>query len=129
MSRPREPRRRRLGRRVIPVAMTGLLLTVLLPATAAQAKPGNACENRNNNTYAKLLECVTLEGVRAHQEQFQKIADSNDDPFYPGSRAAGTKGYADSVEYVAGKLRQAGYRVTLNEFDFEFVFPALLQQL
>jgi len=110
--------------------MAGLLLTVLLPAAAAQAAPSaNACDNRNNNTYAKLLECVTLEGVRAHQEQFQKIADSNDDPFYPGSRAAGTKGYADSVNYVVGKLGQAGYQVTLNPFQFQFVFPALLQQL
>jgi hypothetical protein len=78
---------------------------------------------------AKLLECATLQGVREHQAQFQKIADNNDDQFYPGSRVAGTKGYADSVAYVAGLLRAAGYRVTLVPFQFQFVFPALLQQL
>ena len=54
------------------------------------------------------------------------IADANHDEFYPGSRAAGTEGYADSVEYVAGLLEAAGYQVTLDPVDFEFVFPALL---
>ena len=105
-----------------------LLLAALLPARA-DAAPSTACLNRNNNTYDKLLECVTLEGVRAHQAQFQAIANSNDDEFYPGTRAAGTQGYADSVAYVAGLLRAAGYVVTLDEFEFEFAFPALLQQL
>ena len=62
--------------------------------------------------------------MREHQARFQKIADDNDDPFYPGTRAAGTQGYADSVDYVAGLLRAAGYRVTLDEFQFQFVFPA-----
>ncbi|MGH8824736.1 MAG: M28 family peptidase [Jiangellaceae bacterium] len=114
---------------VVLVAALGLLLTALIPGAAASAQPGSSCDNRTNNTYRKLLECVTLEGVREHQEQFQKIADSNDDPFYPGSRVAGTQGYADSVEYVAGLLEAAGYEVTLDEFEFQFVFPALLHQL
>ena len=35
-----------------------------------------ACGTRVNNTFAKLLECVTLDGVRAHQAAFQAIADS-----------------------------------------------------
>ena len=101
----------------------------MIPGTAASAQPGNARDNRSNSTYQKLLECVTLEGVREHQEELQKIADSNDDPFYPGTRAAGTQGYADSVDYVAGLLEAAGYEVTLDEFEFQFVFPALLHQL
>jgi Zn-dependent M28 family amino/carboxypeptidase len=115
--------------RVAPVAVLGLVLAALVPAQAASAAPGQACDTQTNNTYRKLLDCVTVEGVREHQAQFQKIADNNDDPFYPGTRAAGTEGYAESVEYVAGLLRDAGYQVTLDEFQFEFVFPALLQQL
>ena len=115
--------------RVAPVAVLGLVLAALVPVQAANAAPGNACDTQTNNTYSKLLECVTVEGVREHQAQFQKIADSNDDPYYPGTRAAGTEGYAESVDYVAGLLRDAGYQVTLDEFQFEFVFPALLQQL
>ncbi len=119
----------RVSIRALAVAIAALLLAALLPGAAASAQPGNACDNRNNNTYSKLLECVTLEGVREHQAAFQKIADSNDDEFYPGSRAAGTEGYAESVEYVASLLEDAGYEVTLDEFEFQFVFPALLQQL
>jgi Zn-dependent M28 family amino/carboxypeptidase len=120
---------RRVPTRVALVAVLGLLAAALLPLPAAVAAPREACDRRTNNTYQKLLECVTQEGVREHQAQFQKIADANDDPFYPGTRAAGTEGYAESVEYVAGLLRKAGYRVTLDEFEFQFEFPAVLEQL
>ena len=90
---------------------------------------GKSCERRANKTYDRLLGCVTLKGVRARQKALQRIANRNDDVNYPGTRAAGTKGYADSVRYVAATLRRAGYHVTLDPFQFEFVFPALLQQL
>jgi Zn-dependent M28 family amino/carboxypeptidase len=119
----------RASARTAAVAVLGLAAAALLPVQAASAAPGTGCDTRTNNTYQKLLECVTLEGVREHQAQFQKIADNNDDPFYPGTRADGTQGYEDSVDYVAGLLRDAGYQVTLDEFQFDFVFPALLQQL
>ena len=72
---------------------------------------------------------MTLDGVREHQAAFQAIADANDDPFYPGTRAAGTEGYANSVDYVAGLLRQAGYTVTLDPVQITFNFPAVLRQL
>jgi Zn-dependent M28 family amino/carboxypeptidase len=101
----------------------------MLPATAAVAGGGNACENRNNNSYDKLLECVTLEGVQEHLDAFQKIADNSTDPIYPGTRAAGTDGYADSVDYVAGLLEDAGYVVTLDPVEITFNFPAVLRQL
>jgi hypothetical protein len=121
------PKRVRL--RVLWIAVVALLLVALLPGQAAVAQTGNACENRNNNTYDKLLGCVTLEGVREHQGALQAIADANDDPFYPGTRAAGTEGYAESVEYVAGLLRDAGYEVTLDPVEITFNFPAVLRQL
>ena len=111
------------------VAAASASLLVAASASAASAAPGNACDNQANNTYAKLLECVTLEGVREHQAQLQKIADNNDDEFYPGTRAVGTEGYAESVEYVAGLLREAGYQVTLDPVQFDFNFPATLHQL
>ena len=99
----------------------------MLPgAASAQSR---ACENASNNTYQKLLRCVTLEGVREHQAAFQEIADANDDPFYPGTRAAGTEGYDESVEYVAGLLGDAGYDVTLDPVEITFNFPATLRQL
>ncbi len=119
----------RASARVAPVAVLTLALAMLLPASAAVAAPVDACDQRANNTYQKLLECVTLEGVREHQAEFQKIADNSDDPVYPGTRAAGTDGYADSVEYVAGLLREAGYEVTLDPVEITFNFPAVLRQL
>jgi hypothetical protein len=116
-------------KRIAPVAVLGLLVAMLLPAPTAVAAPGNACDTRANNTYQKLLDCMTLEGVREHQAALQKIADNSTDPVYPGTRAAGTDGYADSVEYVAGLLREAGYEVTLDPVDITFNFPAVLRQL
>jgi Zn-dependent M28 family amino/carboxypeptidase len=82
-----------------------------------------SCDTRVNNTHAKLLECVTLEGVREHQAAFQEIADDNG-----GTRAAGTPGYDASVDYVVERMTAAGYNVTLDEFQFLFFPPALLQQ-
>jgi Peptidase family M28/PA domain len=120
---------RRMSVRIVQVAVLALLAALLLPMPAALAAPADACDRRSNNTYQKLLECVTLEGVREHQAAFQKIADNSDDPDYPGTRAAGTDGYADSVEYVADLLRDAGYDVTLDPVEFEFNFPAVLRQL
>ena len=125
----RHPSRLRLRAGAIVVATTAvtMLLMLALPAAATSAPPG--CSNRTNNTYDKLLDCVTLEGVRAHQAALQAIANANDDPFYPGTRAAGTEGYSESVEYVAGLLEDAGYDVTLDEFQFAFTFPVVLEQL
>ena len=118
------PKRARLG-----ICLAALLAVALLPGQAAAAAPAQACEKRANNTYEKLLGCVTLDGVLEHEEAFQAIADANDDPFYPGTRAAGTEGYANSVEYVAGLLEDAGYDVTLDPVEIEFNFPATLRQL
>ncbi len=97
------------------------LIGALMPAAGA-ASP--SCETRNNNTIAKLLECVTLEGVREHQAAFQEIANDNG-----GTRAAGMPGYDASVDYVVEKMTAAGYVVTLNAFPFVFVPPPTLQQL
>jgi hypothetical protein len=92
-------------------------------AGGADAGPA-ACDSRVNNTTEKLLECVTVEGVRDHQATLQAIADANG-----GTRAAGTPGYDDSVQYVVDRMTAAGYDVSLDEFPFVFVPPAILQQL
>ena len=107
---------------VFVIAAT-MFLMLALPA-AASAASRNACLKRTNTTYQALLECVTLEGVRAHQAALQEIADRND-----GTRAAGTDGYSESVEYVSGLLEDAGYNVTFDEFQFIFQPATVLQQL
>jgi len=85
-----------------------------------------SCDTRVNNTAAKLLECVTVEGVRAHQAALQKIADANG-----GTRLAGTAGYDQSAEYVVDQLTSYGYKVTTQEFQFDYcaeLSPAELSQ-
>jgi hypothetical protein len=126
---------RRTRRRAAIVGIATLAMVMTAPGSVVLAKPGQgggqgaACEHRSNNTYQKLLNCIIVDGVMEHLEAFQKIADNSTDPVYPGTRAAGTDGYADSVEYVAGLLRTAGYNVTLDPVDITFNFPAVLQQL
>jgi Zn-dependent M28 family amino/carboxypeptidase len=105
-----------------------MLVTMLGAPVATAAPPADAlpgvCAARPNDTQKKLAECVTLEGVREHQAALQAIADANG-----GTRAAGTPGYEDSVDYVVERMEAAGYNVTLDEFPFVFVPPPLLQQL
>ena len=81
--------RRRPSRAAVIAVLIAMLIGTM-PVAAAKPTPG--CDNRTNNTYAKLLECVTLEGVREHQNAFQQIADANG-----GTRHAGETGYTAPV--------------------------------
>ncbi|MGK2927901.1 MAG: PA domain-containing protein, partial [Lysobacterales bacterium] len=107
---------------------TGLCITVLAVLQfLPEAWAAPACGKRVNNTQEKLLACVTLEGVRAHQAALQAIADANG-----GIRTSGTTGYDASVDYVAGLLENAGYDVTVQPFAFHTFIsltPALLEQV
>jgi Zn-dependent M28 family amino/carboxypeptidase len=85
------------------------------------------CDERVNNTHTKLLECVTLEGVRAHQAAFQAIADANN-----GIRTSGTPGYDQSVDYVVDQMTSYGYSVTVQPFQFQTFItlsPSILEQV
>jgi aminopeptidase Y len=107
---------------VVPVAV--------MPHEASGAPPAPTpanCANEVNNTYKKLLDCVTLAGARAHQAAFQAIADANN-----GIRTSGTLGYDGSAEYAAGVFRAAGYVVTVQPFQFQTFIslsPPVLQQV
>jgi Zn-dependent M28 family amino/carboxypeptidase len=61
-----------------------------------------------------LARAVTPARLRAHVVAFARIARRNG-----GTRAAGTRGYEQSVTYVAGQLRRAGYRPRLQAFSFD----------
>jgi Zn-dependent M28 family amino/carboxypeptidase len=105
--------------------ITGFLI-LCLAQSASWAGP-KSCDNRANNTQQKLLECVTIDGVRAHQAALQVIADNNG-----GTRLSGTPGYDASVDYVADQLSQAGYQVEIQHFqysDFIVLGPSTLEQL
>ena len=114
--------RSRRALRLTAIGATAALLTAL--PQAVSAAPVAACDTQSNNTYQKLLECMTGEGVTEHLEAFQKIAENNPDPEYGTTRAAGTPGYQASVDYVAGLLEDAGYTVTLDPVEITYAFIA-----
>jgi len=82
-----------LLRRKLPLA--------LLAAGGALASP-TVFANAGVDTTA-LVEAVTLEAVRAHQQAFQEFADAGD-----GTREASSDGYLDSVLYVSRLMTEAG---------------------
>src|SRR5712691_10651955 len=64
---------------------------------------------------AVRLEPGAGEGTFRHLQALQDIASANG-----GNRAAGTPGYDRSAEYVAERLKEAGYAVRFEEFEFPF---------
>jgi Zn-dependent M28 family amino/carboxypeptidase len=107
------------------LAIVVVALAALVSANTALAQVSQrACDKRSNNTYQKLTQCIRLDQVRDHQAALQAIADANG-----GNRAAGLPGYTASVDYVVDKLEAAGWEVTLDEFEYEFTPPSVLQQL
>jgi len=97
-----------------PLLAFALVCGVVVVGGPAASAGSSSCANRNNNTVNKLLECVTVDGVRTHQAALQAIADANN-----GIRTSGTPGYDASAAYVADTLEAAGYDVTVQEFNFQ----------
>ncbi len=131
----------RIGSQRVPnwqgVAAAGALVVIVAacggddsaaPDVGAAAKAASAaCSARVNNTFDKLLECVTLDGVRSHQQALQTIADQNN-----GIRTSGTPGYNASVAYAEKTFRDAGYQVAIQPFQFQTFIslsPSVLQQV
>ncbi|QIK75173.1 M28 family peptidase [Nocardioides piscis] len=85
-------------------------------ATAAFSAPAATGDTPDGSSNSEALRAaVTTEGVFEHLNALQAIADRND-----GTRASGTPGYAASKDYVVSKLRAAGYKPTVQAFDFPF---------
>ena len=79
-----------------------------------------ACAHRVNNTPQKLVDCVKQDDLWAHMVKFQQIADANPGADGHPSRNSGEPGYKASADYVAGVMRAAGYKVTLQEYKFHY---------
>ena len=113
-------------RRRIALIASFMMAFALMPIGVAQAGPAS-CDMRVNNTIAKLLECVELDGVRVHQAALQAIADANN-----GIRTSGTPGYDASKDYVVEKMEAAGYDVTVQPFEYTTFLqlgPSTLEQI
>ena len=88
---------------------------VALAAVAALAAAFVPAASADNGTGSRALrDAVTVEGILAHEQAFQQIANANE-----GTRAAGTPGYEASGDYVEGLLDDAGYVVRRQEFTYE----------
>ena len=85
------------------------------PSATTSPAPSPRWTLRLSDFQRALVRSVPAGRAYAHLKEFQRIADENG-----GTRAAGTPGYTASRDYVAKKLRKAGYRVRLQPFEFGF---------
>ncbi|GAA4571794.1 M28 family metallopeptidase [Planotetraspora kaengkrachanensis] len=97
----RIPVSRRAG---VAIAIAALLSPLAL-AGPASADPDPSA----------LARSISAPGVKQHLQKLQAIANANG-----GTRAAGTPGFDASRDYVAGQLKKAGYKVTIQPFEFPF---------
>lgn len=91
--------------------------------TSAPAAPGGPAPAPDPGLPGALASRVDGAGAFTHLQALQGIADRNN-----GNRVSGSPGYDQSVDYVADRLRQAGYRVETPTFSFDF-FEAGAQSL
>jgi Zn-dependent M28 family amino/carboxypeptidase len=99
----------RRGRTALAGVMT---LALIVPFTVAG--PAEAGHGPPDEAFSRLLvKQVSGKNVDKHLRALQAIADANG-----GNRAAGSPGYDASRDYVAGKLRRAGYKVELQPINF-----------
>jgi hypothetical protein len=90
----------------------------LLAAPSASAITSAQCDARANDTPSKLIECIQTADLWNHMKAFQKIANQNPGPDGHPSRNSGEPGYRASVDYVAARMRAAGYDVTIQPYKF-----------
>ncbi|MFI6295868.1 M28 family peptidase [Nonomuraea sp. NPDC050790] len=91
--------------------ITALVAVIALPV--ALATPAQAGGGLDDIIAKVMVKKVKGTNVKKHLDALQAIATANG-----GTRATGTPGYPASRDYVADKLRRAGYKVTLQPTDF-----------
>lgn len=96
------------------LARSSLLATLLAVFLAAglAACGGDPNPPPTPDLSSDLREAVGVGGVLDHARRLQAIADE-----HGGNRAAGTPGYDASADYVADRLREAGYEVRVQSFE------------
>ena len=100
-----------------------VLVAALFAATVVPAGTAHAVDDIDTSS---LRRAVTVAGILTHERAFQRIANENG-----GTRASGTPGYDASVRYVRSQLTAAGYRVSVQRFDYSFfqeLAPSTLSQ-
>ena len=97
---------------VFALVLISLGVGILVLAGSPGTSPEINASSESSKLSSDLRETVTTGGIMEHQRRFSSIADEN-----AGNRAAGTPGYDASAEYVAETLREAGYEVSIQQFD------------
>lgn len=85
---------------------------------AAEAPPRSAPQAGSEEAVGfahSLHEKVTVDNVVKHLSALQEIADKNNN-----TRAAGTAGFDQSVDYVVKALKDKGFDVQTPEFSFKY---------
>jgi hypothetical protein len=93
---------------------------VVSAAGNVQAVPADPCTTQVNDTPSKLLPCIKTDDLWAHMVAFQAIADANPGPDGHASRNSGEPGYKASADYVAQKMTEAGYDVSIQTYTFDY---------
>jgi len=66
-----------------------------------------------------LRAAVTTAGMSVHLQKFQEFGDASIAAVGHSTRVDGTPGFTMSVDYVAQRMRAAGYQVTVQPFTFD----------
>ncbi|MFK0257625.1 M28 family metallopeptidase [Streptomyces sp. NPDC090445] len=106
---------RRIAAATAALAAATLVSPLLLAGPAGATSPQSDAA-RADALARKLVKDSTGKGAYNHLKVFQSIADYNN-----GTRVAGSKGHVQSAQYVEAVLKNAGYKVSRNEFEFTYV--------
>lgn len=91
------------------VALVGVLLVAgCLPERPEPPAP-------TSSAVTDLTRTMEVARITAHLEELQRIADE-----HGGHRSVGSPGYDASVDHVSTVLRELGFTVRLEPFDYEF---------
>ena len=114
---PQGLRSRRVTSWLVPLCLAAALV---VPAVAGADPSPQACDARNNDSPEKLLPCIQTADLWNHMKAFQAIADANPGLDGHPSRNSGEPGYLASVQYVAQKMKAAGYDVKIQPYKFTY---------
>ena len=95
------------------LALAACALASVALAACAAPEPAPAADPSPRGCPAPLDQALARAALDEHMHALADAADAAD-----RTRAAGTPGYASSLDYIAARLTAAGYAVTRQPFDF-----------
>ncbi len=101
-----------LGKKKLLATATALVSSLAVAGVATAAPPTDT---------ERLRTAVTVAGIMQHQAALEVIANENPFEGVP-TRATGTPGHEESVEYVVDKMTAAGFDVRRQQFEADIFF-------